>query len=290
MENKVQSAKRKLYIIVVVLLIASIAYRLIDHYHFEQTSILFIGLPALLSILMIKYTTTPKNIFGVVFRVITLFLLLSGILLGEDMACLLISAPLFYAIGALISLIIYGLRKRKKKNHVTVIALVPLLVILAQPSDYILPNPMQRVSTETVVSKTNIANFSTVDSSVFDLPKSLSIGYPIPKKITGNGISVGDTRTIDFWSETKGMGQLILQITSIDDDHIVLQPLQDNTHIAHWLQWEEFRVDVKQLNGQTQVKWTSSYYCVLGPSWYFRPIEKEVVAVMNQHLIHAIFC
>lgn len=289
MKNKVQSPKSKLYIVVGVITLISILVRVINHFQFEQTSILFIGIPALLSVLMIKYTSTPKNIFGVVFRIITLFLLLSGILVGEGMVCILMAAPIFYAVGAIVSLIIYALRKKKNKNQLSVIALAPLLLILAQPTDYIFPNPLQTVTSETVVPLTDMANFRSIDSTVFDLPQSLSIGFPTPEKISGHGINVGDTRTIDFLSSTKGIGQLVLQITSVDDQHIVLQPIEDHTHIAHWLQWTEFRVELEEIEGQTKVKWSSSYYCVLGPSWYFRPIEKEAVEVMNQHLMHAIF-
>ena len=44
-ENSSNSKKRQLYVLVGVLIVASIVFRIIGGYHFEQTAILFIGIP-----------------------------------------------------------------------------------------------------------------------------------------------------------------------------------------------------------------------------------------------------
>ncbi len=76
-EASKNTAKTKLYVIVGVLVLASLAFRWMNKYHFETTSILFVGLPAFITVLMIKYGNTPKTAYGIVFKVITLFLLMS---------------------------------------------------------------------------------------------------------------------------------------------------------------------------------------------------------------------
>ncbi|MDB4106910.1 hypothetical protein N8368_04305 [Bacteroidia bacterium] len=128
-------SKNILYILIGVLLAGSIAYRLISDQNIEKTSILFIGLPALLSTLILRFASTPKTAYGVVFLVITLFFLVSAILLGEGFACILYAAPFFYGVGSLVAFIIESFRNRNK-NNLNILGLIPAILLLAQPSDF----------------------------------------------------------------------------------------------------------------------------------------------------------
>ena len=93
-----KSARWPLVGIIVVFAVGSMTYRILKMEHLQQTSALFIGLPALLAILL-AMTGPAKSATGVVFKGLTLLLLLSGILLGEGFICIVIAAPLFYLVG-----------------------------------------------------------------------------------------------------------------------------------------------------------------------------------------------
>jgi len=71
MEDDVKfwDSKNTLYIIVGVLVVASLGYRLIVLNNYEQSALLFVGLPALMAILMIRFTEPPNNVLGATFRV-----------------------------------------------------------------------------------------------------------------------------------------------------------------------------------------------------------------------------
>lgn len=81
--------KKNLAIVVIILTIVSFVFRLINEAKLEQTTILFIGIPALITLLLIRYTDTPKSIIGITFKTITLFLLISSIFLGEGTVCII---------------------------------------------------------------------------------------------------------------------------------------------------------------------------------------------------------
>ena len=101
---------------VVVGAVGSIAYRVIHDLRFEQTSALFIGLPALLAI-GLALSPPPKTASGIVMKGITFFLLLSGALLAEGFICIIMAAPIFYFVGFLISVPIdWYIRRAKNRS------------------------------------------------------------------------------------------------------------------------------------------------------------------------------
>jgi len=288
--NPSNSKKIKLYVLVGVLCVASIVFRLINDYHFEQTSILFVGLPALITLLMVKYSKTPKTAYGIVFKVITIFLLMSSILLGEGIVCVLFAAPIFYGVAALIVFIFQYLKKRNKSNLYTIV-IIPVLLIVAQPFGVKVEPEIQTIITTVVMNKNvSIDSFNRNPDFLKNYPNLFKIGFPKPIGVKGTGTNIGDSRTIQFESSTKGISTLSLEIVDKNNSSIVFKPTKDDTHINHWLTWKEMKVDVIKMNSnQTKIKWTSQYQCDLGPSWYFEPIEKIAVEVMNKHLINAYF-
>ena len=73
--------------------------------HKEQTALMFIGLPTALALLLAALPAA-KSATGMIMKGITLFLLLLGILFIEGFICILMAAPFFYSIGALIGIFV----------------------------------------------------------------------------------------------------------------------------------------------------------------------------------------
>ncbi|KXX66674.1 hypothetical protein [Flammeovirga sp. SJP92] len=289
MNTNSEKAKKRLYIIIGILVITSLVLEFIQHNHLEQTALLFIGIPALIALMVIKYSKTPKTAYGVAFQVITLFLLMASILFGEGTICIIISAPLFYGITFLIIFIIQLINK-KKDNKAYTLVVVPIIIVLFQPSQMLIAPSVTTVTTSKILDhQVSISALQQQPNFLEDYPSVFNLGFPKPQNIKGEGLNVGDQRHIQFLSNTKGIGTLSLVIDEVAPHKIIFNILSDDTHINHWLTWKKVTVEIENREHQSIVTWTSSYTCDLGPKWYFGPIESYVVNVMNQHLIHSYF-
>jgi len=288
--KKQKNRKNILYGIVIVLVIANFAFRLLNEIRIEQTSILFVGIPALITLLVIKYSTTPKSAASVVFTTVTIFLLFASILLGEGMVCIIIMAPIFYLVAGIIVLII-NLLKKKDKNKLNTYILIPVLFVLAQGYEINSTPELLQVKTEmNIQGHQNINNFNKTPDFFKKYPNFFKIGFPEPISIEGYGVNIGDYRKIHFKSQTKGIGILHLEVKEETENSITFKVVADNTHIQHWLSWKLIKVAIKHnKNNTSTITWNTFFTCHLGPSWYFNSIEKYGVKVMNEHLINSYF-
>jgi len=287
--QKQKNSKQILYVVVIVLAIANFAFKFMNEIKIEQTSILFVGIPALITILLVKYSDKPKNIYGVVFKTMTLFLLLSSVLLGEGMVCIIIMAPIFYLIAGIIAFIMEYLRT-KNKSKLNSFILIPVLLILAQANEINKSPSVINIETKVEVLKhSNFSAFNTAPNFLENLPNFFKIGFPKPIAIEGEGINVGDYRKIQFESNTKGIGTLHLKIKEKTKNTILFEVIEDDTHINHWLTWKKMKVSIENKNNSSVITWNTHYTCDLGPSWYFQPIENYGVETMNTFLIESFF-
>ncbi len=289
-ETSINRKKNNLYLAVAVLVVASITFRWITEWNFEQTSILFVGLPAFITVLMVKYSKTPTSAYGLVFKVLTIFLLMMSIVLGEGVVCVIMTAPIFYGVAALIVFIVQLLKKRKKTKLYSIVV-IPTLLIISQPFGIIEEPKLQTVETEVVVQNdVSIDSFNKHPNFLNDYPNFFKIGFPKPVAIQGVGTDIGATRAIQFESNTKGIGTLSLEVIERNNTSIIFEAVNDDTHINHWLSWKQMKVDIEKIDDrQTKITWTSQYQCSLGPRWYFEPLEEMAVEIMNKHLTNAYF-
>jgi hypothetical protein len=109
--------------IIAAIVIGTVAYRLIFIHRLEQTAALFIGLPALMAVIVV-WATSPRSATGVACKAVTIGLLISMIFLGEGMVCVAMSAPLFYGVAVLIGRSVDELRRRDRSTTLSVIVLL----------------------------------------------------------------------------------------------------------------------------------------------------------------------
>ncbi|MGL4629574.1 MAG: hypothetical protein ACRCVT_00100, partial [Leadbetterella sp.] len=201
------TGKNRLYLIVFILFTASCVYRFLYFTTYFYTSILFVGLPTLITILVIYYGKTPQTTNGMVFKVITLFLLMAAILLGEGTICILMGAPIFYGVGGLI----VWIKNRNKSNKIHVFVLIPVLLVVLEPQNIHTNKKKYTIVTSKFISNpTGLNSLEALPNFQENLPSFFKIGFPKPLAIFGNGMKKGDTRTIQFQSPSPGKGYLIL--------------------------------------------------------------------------------
>ncbi len=281
--------------ICLVAAIASVLYRVLVLQHLEQTSLLFIGIPLVLSI-MLCMSPKPRSSTGSIMKSITLMLLMFGILLFEGFICILMFAPLAYLIGALIGYLA-DRDTRKRFNNLN----CACITVLAFMSFEGISETLSFDREESVIV-TKVLDISSDDAigmlasapefRLSSLPTFLKLGFPLPTEVAGEGIALGDKRTIHFSGGEGKPGDLVVKVTDVSDNKIVFSLVKDGSHISHWLTWKTISWEVRPIdgsNGKSEVKVTLDYTRELDPAWYFKPIERYAVRKAGEFFIQSIY-
>ncbi|HEY0704308.1 MAG TPA: hypothetical protein VGD60_16165 [Candidatus Acidoferrales bacterium] len=273
----------------IALAAAGLAYRVITHSKLEQTSLLFIGVPALLAVL-VTCVPNPKSVTGLILKGMTVGLLLSGPLLGEGFICVLMAAPVFYVVGILVGVVADVSRKSNNPAVVTVLLVLLPLSLEGTSSHFSFPRD-ETVQASRVVDAPASAVERALSRSPqlgVPLPFYLRLGFPHPAQAHGTGLEVGALRTIHFAGGEGQPGDLVLQVQQSKPGFAHFGVVSDQSRIAHWLDWKSSDVQWQEIDpGHTRVSWTINFRRNLDPSWYFRPWERYAVRLVAQHLIVA---
>jgi hypothetical protein len=279
---------RQLQLVAVCLAFAivSVLLRVVYARRLETTSLLFIGIPTLLSVLL-ALTPRPRSAMGMVMKGITLGLLMSAILFGEGIVCIVMAAPLCYVVGALVALAVQRFNRRQALS----IALTPLaLMSLEGTSDRLSFDRDETVAARRIVAA-SAADVERVLAGPMrfrtDLPPFLGIGFPRPVQGRGQGLNVGDLRIVGFsGGEGRPPGDLILRVSERGPGRVAFRAEGDTSHIPHWLSWRGADVTWRQVDERhTEVVWVLRYRRGLDPAWYFGPIERYAVRLAAGYLV-----
>jgi hypothetical protein len=272
----------------------SIIYRILVHEKLEQTSVLFIGIPAVLAAIVVL-TPRAGTTIGMTLKGITICLLMSGILLGEGFICILMASPLFYLVGTLIAVAADYAGKKAKERQRRAICLV-LLAFLPMSLEGV-SDPLSFDRHETVqVDRIVPASAAEVERALgqtpeFDqaLPLYLRLGFPRPIHAEGSGNSPGDRRIIDFAGGEGRPGRLVLEVADHKPGMISFRALSDTSHISHWLDWNEAVVSWDEIAPScTRLRWTLRFTRRLDPAWYFAPWERYAARLAAGYLIDTV--
>lgn len=288
---RLSSYQLSLIFLILALAGASVAYRLIVWKRLEQTSLMFIGLPALLAVVL-AVSPKAKTVMGGIMRGITLFLLLSGVLLGEGFICIVMAAPLFYLVGGCVGAIVQSNRKRFDS---TTRSFLLLLLLLPMSLEGLSPalsfNRDEAVEVSQIVSGSPGEIQQALGGTPrmgLPLPLFLRMGFPHPMSVSGTGLEVGKTRTIHFAGGEGRPGDLVLQVEESRPGYLRYAALSDRSKIAHWLAWRTSEVSWVPVDAQhTRVTWTLRFERRLDPAWYFGPWERYAARLAATALIQA---
>jgi len=278
---------------VIVWLAAAVAvYRFVQEGHLDQTAALFIGLP---TVLAVGLTLTPKakSATGMAVKGLTIGLVLSAILLGEGVICILMAAPLFYAIALVVGVIVDAARDRTRKTNqgkLYCVLLLPLALMSLEGVTPITSFPAAgtATATQTVAATPAGVEAALAAAPLFDRrpPAFLGLGFPLPLAANGSGLAVGDRRTIWFSGRNGTRDALVLEVVQSEPGHVRFQARTDQTAIARWLGWQDADVTWRPTSaGGTRVTWTLSYVRRLSPAWYFGPFEQYAATLSAEYLI-----
>jgi hypothetical protein len=219
----------------------------------------------------------------------TLALLLSGILAVEGMICILMASPLFYLVGIVIGVMGNQLDRRKTRCS---IVMVLAFMSLEGVHDRLSFNRQENIAVTAVLAcspeevRTQLGKPFPVESP---LPLGLRIGFPRPVKAMGQGVAVGDTRGVLFAGGEGDPGWLRFRITESDEAQVKFVMETDDSHIAHWLTWQDITMTWRGTEaGTTEVRCELRYRRELDPAWYFGPMERLAVRSVGNHLLQGL--
>lgn len=287
--KSLSSSQWSLIFLILIVATGSLAYRLIVWKRLEQTSLLFIGIPALLAIVA-ACTPRAKTTTGGIMKGMTIALLLSGPLLGEGFICIVMAAPIFYLVGLLVGIGVD--RTKRRKAHVLsclVLILAPMMIEGTSPDLSFDRHEVVRISRIVQASPEEVERaISRSPRTDGPLPLYLRLGFPRPVQATGSGLETASMRTIHFAGGEGHPGDLVLKVEESRAGYVKFAVVSDGTKIAHWLDWKSSEVEWSSAGlGRTRVTWTLDFERRLDPAWYFRPWERYAVSLAAEHLIAA---
>ena len=276
--------------VVVAFTVAATLYRVLIDKHLGHSAALFLGIPAVLAILL-ALTPKAQTATGGILKGITLALLIVAPLLGEGYLCILIASPLFYIVGIVVGLVV-DWHREKRNATLTCVALVLLPMCLEGVVPQFTVNRNQTVEATRIVAASTDeveASLSLSPRVVTTLPGYLRIGFPRPLEAHGEGLSIGASRTIHFaGAEGDPPGDLIMRVTERSPGHLLFQTVSDSSKLTQWIKWDSSEVDWKPIDPtHTAVTWKLHFERQLDPAWYFVPWERAAVHEAARYLIEA---
>jgi hypothetical protein len=294
--------------------LASLAYRLLVAQGLQQSAALFVGLPALLAIVVV-FAVSPRSAVGVACKAVTVGLLVSLLFLGEGMVCVAMSAPLFYLVAVVIATAMDWAHQRRDKSATTFSCLLVLALI---PMSLEGVTELTTLDREETVAASRVVHDSpqAVARALFEPPRFdrvrplyLRAGFPSPASIRIER-SAGPSTSLNAASLRAGQmrwviqlrggemrlngmeprtGDLILELEEARPGLVRWRAVSDTSHMTHFLLWREVIVQWEPVDAHTtKVTWTLRYRRGLDPSWYFGPMERYAVRLAAGYLIDAV--
>jgi hypothetical protein len=278
--RKIEPAQWSVVAIIVAFAAGAFLYKLLMHERLGHSAAMFLGIPAVLAILL-ALAPKAKTATGGILKGITLALLVVAPLLGEGYLCILVASPLFYIVGIVVGLAMDRLR-RKRDATLSCVALFLLPMCFEGVVPLLTFNRAQSVEIRSVVAAPadEVEHALTRAPDVnAPLPLALRIGFPRPLAAWGEGLGIGDTRTIHFaGAEGDPPGDLLMRVTERRRGYARFETVSDQSKLTQWVGWDE---------GHTTVTWRIDFRRQLDPTWYFTPWERAAVKEAAAYLIDA---
>jgi hypothetical protein len=288
--RKIEPAQWSVVAIIVAFAAGAFLYKLLMHERLGHSAAMFLGIPVVLAILL-ALAPRAKTVTGGILKGITLALLVVAPLLGEGYLCILFASPLFYIVGIVVGLAMDSQRRRRNATLSCVV-----LFLLPMCFEGVVPqlafNRAQSVEVRSVVAApaSEIEHALTHGPNVsIPLPMALRIGFPKPLGASGEGLAVGDRRTVHFaGAEGDPPGDLVMRVTGRHPGYARFETVSDHSKLTQWVQWTSSEVEWTAVDeGHTTVTWRIDFMRQLDPAWYFTPWERAAVKEAAAYLIDA---
>ncbi|MBO4207347.1 hypothetical protein [Micromonospora echinofusca] len=253
-----------------------------------DSALLFVALPVILAVALAL--TPGRTAHGRVFVVTTIALLLAAVALHEGAVCVVLAAPLVYAVAHGTTALIRALRDASRPYAVLA---VPLLLLPGLEGSGVGPRlaPEQTVEAVRVVALpvdrvTERLAAGPRPVPVRSVPLRL-LGAPTPGQVSGDGLAVGDRWMFGYHGSTHGPGgHLLAEVESVRPGQVTFRFVEDTSITARWFTWRHADLRWQAVDaGHTEVRIRVDYRRGLDPSWYFGPVQHLLLSEGVGHLL-----
>jgi hypothetical protein len=304
--------QKRLVGFIAVLAIVNVAYRLVYATGLQRTAALFIGIPAVLAI-GLALLPASRSATGAMLKRVTIAVLLAAVLLPEGLLCILFALPLVVMVALVVGIPLDIWRHEQRRRHGPRLmgVAVPLIVlslegVLGSPFD---PHDSATASMTVEATPDQVAAaLATTPNFDADVPTFARLGFNHPVNATGEGIAVGDERTIDFTGGTHddhplrlfGLtgersvdhhAQMHLTVVESQPGRVVFAVDHDMTMLSRWITLDRAVVTWARVDGdpgRTRVEWRLEYERLVYPSAYFGPLAQYGMDQAAGYLLHAV--
>jgi hypothetical protein len=222
----------------------------------------------------------------------TAMLLLAG---QEGWVCVLMSAPLIVgglALGALLgwalTLLIQRLRRENAAMLLTLGALPFFLMGASKVEQQSQPTPRAETITNMLVTDASrevvweqLKTFDRIEGTKGLL---MTIGLPVPVSCNMTGEGVGATRTCYFEE-----GRIEERVTEWNPPSTMkFEIVAFDVPGRPWLSFKDASYELTTEGGKTVVTRKTTILSILGPAWYWRPLEKIGVETEHEYLFEEV--
>jgi hypothetical protein len=249
-QRKTGPAQWGVVALVVAFTAGAFLYRWLMHVHLGHSAAMFLGVPAVLAILL-ALSPRAKTVTGGIVKGITLALLIVAPLLGEGYLCIMFAAPLFYLIGIIVGRIVDWERGRRGVT-LSCVALVLLPMCLEGIVPALTLSRRQTVEATRIVAASGEGVEKALAQSLdvqTALPAALRIGFPRPLEAHGSGLTAGATRTIHFaGAEGDPPGDLVMRVAARRPGYVHFETVSDASKLTQWVRWDSSEVEWKEID------------------------------------------
>jgi hypothetical protein len=239
------------------------------------------------------YLTRPRSSLATVIKITTLLLCIVGPALGEGVVCLLMAAPLVYAVAALGYLLVSAVHKMlgpRGPGGTAVIVLLPFLLaeFTSTPHSIRSPRTMTVQDEWFMAARPEVVWQILLKGNLVSsrFPLFLRAGFPLPTRLERR--PDGLTRLIfDPGSERwPGTNMIVSQQRQNAADHRLMFVIEnDGTKLARWLTFLRTSFEVTPCAGGCRVRQTTTFRQRMQPGIYWNPLECFAVGQMHGYAL-----
>lgn len=302
MQNHHFYNKPRVIFILLMVAAASIGIRALFKYDFAQSALLYIGVPFVIA-LMLVLLRSPSEEIGwkrvYLNKLIDAFIIMLGssVVLFEGFLCVVMFMPIYLFVMLVVFGADYFSRRARAKNRGSLsVHAFPLLILL---SSFEGVSPEVSLDRNEQVSVTRVVQISMADIRTnLRQPMKLQTSrpwflylFPMPYAVKAETLSAGDIHEINFryyrWFVMNvHEGQMLLEISRVDEDYIKTTFIKDTSYISNYLRLKGTEIILNRVDDNTtQVTLSFSYERTLDPYWYFSPVTRYGVEKTAEFLI-----
>ncbi|WP_229074619.1 hypothetical protein [Actinoplanes sp. DH11] len=252
-----------------------------------NSALLFVVLPVALAAALAL--TPGRTTHGSVFRLTTIGLLLAAVALHEGAICVVLAAPLVYAVAHGITAVI---RRVSYSRTLPVLLPLPLLLVGVegvQPEWRVQPDQSVQVTRAIGTEPAALpALLAAGPRPAAAGPLALRVlGVPTPEHVHGAGLEPGDRWMFGYHGSSHGPGgEIVTEVRAAGPRAISFVVLSDSSITGRWVGLRDATLSwAPGDGGGTELTLRIDYRRGLDPSWYFGPLQDRLMHAGAEHFL-----